>query len=125
MNVIRSNVRANFEFIELEESKIRNLGNLDKKSFSFSTSLISPLLQISLEIPSLFDPKENYCRVTDDDNILEFEISNIFQTLELYIPIRNPSINPIRVRLTVPSSIMKLILSPRARNSFVITSYDN
>ena len=107
MNVIRGNVRANFEFIELEESKIPNLGNLDKKPSSFSTSLISPLLQTSLEIPRLFDPKEKDCRVTDDGNVLEFEITNLSQTSELYIPIRNPSGNPIRVRLTAPSSIMK------------------
>ena len=61
----------------------------------------------SLEIPRLFDPKERYGRVTNNENVLEFEITYLSQTSEFYIPIRNLRGILIHVQLTNASSIMK------------------
>ena len=67
--------------------------------------LSSPLLHTELQIPRLYDPRLGAnSKVTEDGNILQFNLTHVAQVSELYVLIRNPSGHPIKVRLTTHES---------------------
>jgi len=124
LNVVTGNVRADIEIQTETNSNKDSTGATTNGPLKISIPLASPSLQSTLEIPRIFYPRDGFAgSTTDGENNIQFNTTPIAQVAQLYIPVRNPSGTPIRVRLA--TMLFHKRNSPPAKSGTFYTSVDS
>jgi len=100
LNVVTGNVRADIEIKNQADTDTDSVSTTTSEPLKISIPLASPSLQSTLEIPRIYYPRDGFAgTIINGENNLEFNTTPVAQVAQLYVPVRNPSGTPIRVRL--------------------------
>jgi len=105
MNIITGNILAHFEINRGQSALDKPDRDIEHyEPYTISTTISSPYLTTSLEVPRIFDSQPHFnAELRGEMNVINFDTTLVSEVSEIYIPIANPTGFPLRARLSVPS----------------------
>jgi hypothetical protein len=106
LNVVRGSAQAQFDLLMDEGEKESS----ESMSRTISTTLGNSFFKTSLDVPRLFDEKNEIFKeqeMTGMKNIVDFGVVTVSHPSEMFVPVVNPSGYPLRIRLVTPDYLEK------------------